>query len=70
MDTDILAVLDEHGQLSVVEIADIMGAHPTTVARHCYRLHQDGHLHVTSGGIYSLTEDGEHDLLQPQNEHP
>jgi Mn-dependent DtxR family transcriptional regulator len=65
MDKQILAVLDQHEPLSVVEIADIMGAHPVAVDRHCYQLHQNGYVRVISGGIYSLTEDGEQSLTYP-----
>lgn len=65
MDKQILAVLDQHEQLSVVEIADIMGAHPIAIDRHCYQLHQNGYVRVFGGGIYSLTEDGEQSLTYP-----
>lgn len=69
MNSEILTVLDDHGQLSVVEIADVMGAHPVTVDRHCYHLHQNGYIRVFSGGIYSLSDDGEQYLTQPCSDH-
>jgi predicted ArsR family transcriptional regulator len=68
MNEDILAVLDDHEQLSVVEIADAMGAHPVTVDRHCYRLQQDGYLRVYSSGIYQLAADGANQLAQGRSE--
>lgn len=69
MDTEILAVLDEHEQLSVVEIADVMGAHPVVVDRRCYQLQQTGYVRIFSGGFYSLSDDGEDYLSQRQSEH-
>jgi predicted ArsR family transcriptional regulator len=68
MHNDILAVLDDHEQLSVVEIADVMGAHPVAVDRHCYQLQQDGYIHVFSSGIYQLADDGEAHLTQHRSE--
>lgn len=68
MQKDILSVLDDHEQLSVVEIADMMGAHPVTVDRHCYQLHQDGYIRVFNSGIYQLSEAGEAYLTQHRSE--
>lgn len=68
MDRDILAVLDEHEQLSVVELADVMGAHPVAVDRQCYQLQQNGYVRIGGGGQYSLTDDGEQYLTQPRSE--
>lgn len=59
---EILRVLDEHGQLSVIELADVMGAHPVAVDRHCYRLHDAGDIRLFSGGLYTLTAHGEQSL--------
>lgn len=58
MEEDILTILDDYKQLSVVEIADMMDAHPVAVDRHCYQLHQDGYLRVFNSGLYQLTADG------------
>lgn len=69
MEREILSVLEDHDQLSVVEIADIMGAHPVTVDRHCYKLHQAGYVHASSGGIYTLTDDGAASLAQQRSVH-
>lgn len=64
MNRKILSVLDEHEPLSVEEIADVIDAHPIKVDRHCYRLFQRGYVRVFSGGVYSLTEEGEYYLVQ------
>lgn len=66
MEREILAVLDNHEQLSTVEIADILGAHPVTIERHCYQLHQSGYLQVVGGGSYSLSTAGADFLVQHQ----
>lgn len=68
MNEDILAVLDDYEQLSVVEIADVIGAHPVMIDRHCYRLQQDGYIRVYSSGIYQLADDGEAYLTQHRSE--
>lgn len=64
MERKILAVLDEHEQLSAMEIADIMGAHPITVERHCYQLHQNGYLQIVGGSSYTLSTAGADLLVQ------
>lgn len=61
---DILTVLDDHEQLSVLAIAEIMGVHPVTIDRHCYQLYQDGYIRVFNGGIYRLTDEGADYLIQ------
>lgn len=68
MHKDILTVLENHEQLAVVEIADMMGAHPVTVDRHCYQLHQDGYIRVFNSGIYQLSDAGEAYLTQDHSE--
>lgn len=70
MNTEILSVLDKHERLTVLEIADIIGAHPISVDRYCYQLYQRGYIRVYNAGIYSITEDGEHYLIQPPSERP
>lgn len=62
MKREILSVLNDHKQLSVEEIADVIDAHPIQVDRQCYQLLQNGHIRIFSGGVYSLTDDGEHHL--------
>lgn len=64
MNQEILSVLDEHEPLSVEEIADVIDAHPIQVDRHCYQLFQRGYIRIFSGGVYSLTEEGEYHLIQ------
>lgn len=67
MEREILTVLDDQEKLSVVEIADVMGAHPVAVDRHCYQLHQDGYVHVSGSGIYALTDYGKQYLIQQRS---
>lgn len=68
MNREILSVLDEHEPLSVEEIADVIDAHPIQVDRHCYQLFQGGYIRIFRGGVYSLTEEGEHYLVQMLDE--
>lgn len=70
MNSEILSVLDEYEQLSVEEIADVIDAHPIQVDRQCYQLLQSGYIRILSGGVYSLTEDGEHHLLERLDKRP
>lgn len=64
MNREILSVLDDHEPLSVEEIADVTDAHPIQVDRRCYQLFQRGYIRIFSGGVYSLTEEGEYYLVQ------
>lgn len=62
MDREILTVLDTYERLSLVEIADVIDAHPLTVDRHCYQLLQKGYIKMLGSGIYVLTEKGKEDV--------
>lgn len=56
---EILSVLDEHDQLSVIELADVMGSHPVAIDRRCYQLHDADYIRLASSRLYTLTERGE-----------
>lgn len=52
LDSRILGILCDRGELHVLEVADEIGEHPVTVERACRRLHRDGTLRSVSVGVF------------------
>lgn len=62
LDLMLLEAVDNKGPIDLTSLSEQLDTHPITIDQQCYELQVDGYLTQVTGGVYTITDDGQDHL--------